>query len=400
MIILILLKGKQVSKNLGKKRILVIHNEYINLGGEDVAVESEIKFLKEKFNVKTIIFKNDFKNLPLILFSIFTNRNPKSLKKLKLVLEDFHPDYVYVHNTWFTASLGVFNLLKQYNLEIILKLHNFRYYCTKSPFVKKHIPDKSFCKACGNKYSHWVFNKYFEKSILKSILISIYGKRYISIIKNSKLKLLVLTEHHKKFLKEEFGVFKNVKVFPNFIDLQHILDEKVEKKQKYLIYAGRISQEKGVKELIDAFLDCNLKKIKLNIVGTGPELENLKKQYEHETVHFLGEKSNNETLELIKNSEAVITATKLFEGQPMLLCEAASMGIPAIFPNSGGISEFYPDNYEYMYKQFEKEDLKKKIYLLHDKNLLKQEAERSKKYIDEYLSKARLSTIFESILDD
>ena len=84
----------------------------------------------------------------------------------------------------------------------------------------------------------------------------------------------------------------------------------------------------------------------------------------------------------------------------MLLCEAASMGIPAIFPNSGGISEFYPDNYEYMYKQFEKEDLKKKIYLLHDKNLLKQEAERSKKYIDEYLSKARLSTIFESILDD
>ena len=231
-------------------------------------------------------------------------------------------------------------------------------------------------------------------------MISIYGKRYISIIKNSKLKLLVLTEHHKKFLKEEFGVFKNVNVFPNFIDLQHILDEKVEKQQKYLIYAGRISQEKGVKELIDAFLDCNLKKIKLNIVGTGPELENLKKLYEHETVHFLGEKSNNETLELIKNSEAVITATKLFEGQPMLLCEAASMGIPAIFPNSGGISEFYPDNYEYMYKQFEKEDLKKKIYLLHDKNLLKQEAERSKKYIDEYLSKARLSSIFESILDD
>ncbi len=63
------------------------------------------------------------------------------------------------------------------------------------------------------------------------------GKNYqeiepvLDFLKNSKLKLLVLTEHHKKFLKEEFGVFKNVKVFPNFIDLQHILNEKVEKQE-------------------------------------------------------------------------------------------------------------------------------------------------------------------------
>jgi len=382
------------------KKILIVHTKYRLRGGEDIAVENETKFLKKHFQIETLTFSNETTNSLKQIISLLLSFDKESYDLLEEKITTFSPDIIYIHNAWFKGSLSLFKLAKKRKIKVLVKLHNFRYYCTKSPFVKKHIPDKSFCKACGNKYSHWVFNKYFEKSILKSILISIYGKRYISIIKNSKLKLLVLTEHHKKFLKEEFGVFKNVKVFPNFIDLQHILDEKVEKQQKYLIYAGRISQEKGVKELIDAFLDCNLKKIKLNIVGTGPELENLKKLYEHETVHFLGEKSNNETLELIKNSEAVITATKLFEGQPMLLCEAASMGIPAIFPNSGGISEFYPDNYEYMYKQFEKEDLKKKIYLLHDKNLLKQEAERSKKYIDEYLSKARLSTIFESILDD
>ena len=69
------------------KKILVIHNKYKLLGGEDIAVQSEIEILRENFDVRTLIFDN--KNIDLFsdIFSFVFNRNPKSLKKLKKKLK-------------------------------------------------------------------------------------------------------------------------------------------------------------------------------------------------------------------------------------------------------------------------------------------------------------------------
>ena len=48
------------------KKILVIHNKYRNLGGEDIAVENEILLLKEKYEVEILYFDN---NIYRIIFS-------------------------------------------------------------------------------------------------------------------------------------------------------------------------------------------------------------------------------------------------------------------------------------------------------------------------------------------
>ena len=47
-------------------------------------------------------------------------------------------------------------------------------------------------------------------------------------------------------------------------------------------------------------------------------------------------------MKMINESKAVVTATKLYEGQPTLLCEASVSSVPSIFPDYGGISEFFP----------------------------------------------------------
>ena len=100
----------------------------------------------------------------------------------------------------------------------------------------------------------------------------------------------------------------------------------------YLVYAGRISNEKGVEDLIKSFLLSNSKKISLKIIGDGPELNKLKEKYVNENIIFLGKLSNSETINIIKNSRAVVTATRLLEVQPTLLCEASINSIPSIFP--------------------------------------------------------------------
>ena len=97
------------------KKILIIHNKYSNIGGEDVAVQNEINFLKKYYDVKVLYFDNVIKPKSYIkqTISFLLNSNNESIKLTKIVIEDFQPDLVYVHNTWFKASVGIFKLLKK-----------------------------------------------------------------------------------------------------------------------------------------------------------------------------------------------------------------------------------------------------------------------------------------------
>jgi hypothetical protein len=64
------------------KKILVVHNRYQLLGGEDVAVDSEIKFLSKHFEIKKVIFENKLENIFLDTFFLVTGFNLKSKKIL------------------------------------------------------------------------------------------------------------------------------------------------------------------------------------------------------------------------------------------------------------------------------------------------------------------------------
>ena len=345
------------------KKILVIHNRYQNIGGEDIAVDNEIALLKEKFEVKELFFDNYLGSIWNFLILFFTSINNKSVKELDIIYTNFSPDIVYIHNTWFNASLGIFNYLKNKNVQILLKLHNFRYDCTKSFTAKKHLQNKTVCEACGFKKKRFqYFNKYFNESYLKSIFVFLYGRKYVKIIFESSFHLAVLTNFHRDRLIK-LGVEENrVSVIPNYI---YPKNNSVSKPSSIdLVYAGRISEEKGVEELVKEFIRLDIKGINLQIIGTGPLLNYLLKKYNKDNVYFHGQLSNNETNKIICNASGIVTATKLFEGQPTLLFEAALQKVPAIFPKTGGLNEFFPKNYQLSFNQFQYDDLGKKIKFL------------------------------------
>jgi len=381
-------------------KILVLHNQYRNLGGEDIAVINEIELLKKYYDVKVLNFSNNKITSLSVLFSFITNNNYRSNKILKENLKSFKPDYVYIHNTWFKISLGIFRILNKWPVQVVLKLHNFRYDCTKSFKSSSHFNGEKFCRGCGLSPSETGYiNKYFPNSLLKSFFVLIYGAKYFRILKNNNLKILVLTSFHKNYI-QNLGVNKR-KVFlhPNFINTQELINHKESKKENYYIYAGRISKEKGVKELITSFSDAKLSNIKLKVVGTGPLLSSLKESNTNKAVEFLGPVTNEKVLNLIKNSRAVITATKLYEGQPTLLCEASSFGIPSVFPETGGISEFFPENYIYKFNQFDYKDLEKKLIDIFHSNSSPSEGNSNKEFIMNMLSEETLINNFREILN-
>lgn len=383
-------------------KILLIHTKYRITGGEDIAFDHEVRSLKDSFNVEVLSFSN--KEIPNIFKQILyfiTNDNKDSREKLKEKIMEFKPDIVYVHNTWFKGSLGIFKILNKLNINFLIKLHNYRFDCGRSFFKKTHLKGKEQCFGCGyNRKDNLFFNKYFKESYFKSLFLIIYSKKYYKLLKKSKL--ITLSKFQKKFLIDTgfesklistlhnpLSVVNNSKNFNNF-NL---------KPKSYIIYAGLISEAKGSRLLIETYNSLNNFEKKLVLVGEGPLYLDLKNQFESENILFFGKLENSEVINLIQNSYSVVTNTNLYEGQPTLLFEASKLKINAIYPENGGIGEFFPPNNPFSFKTNSREELYNKLKLLNDCELVESQSKKNFEFIEKRYSTKSYLQNFEKIIN-
>ena len=378
------------------KKILVVHNKYQNIGGEDANIFDEIDQLKLSYQVEYIEYDNSIKLNIFDLIGFFTKNNLLSNLRLKKKLKNFQPNIVYIHNTWFKANLGIFKILKSNEAKVYLKLHNFRYNCSRFFLASNHVESENFCKACNFKNENKYFNKYYDNSYLKSFFLILYSKKLFKIIQSSEIKILLITDFHKEFLNKLGVDSSKLFIYYNPINLPKVNIQK-RNLSNYFIYAGRVEYEKGVDMLLETWTKAELKEFSLKIIGSGILLQELKNRFNSKNIEYLGEISNSRVLTEISNARAVVTATMLYEGQPRLLCEASSLGVPSIFPSFGGMIEFFPDNYELSYEQYNYIDLFEKLNILtNDEAVLKSGVE-VKEFIDEKLNKNKLKEIFNNI---
>ncbi len=372
------------------KKVLTINTKYRLSGGEDTNIVDELLFLKKEFEVEYLEFNNNKIDI-FDLISFFTSSNLKSNKLVKEKIKYFRPDFAYVHNTWFKANLGIIKYLHRIGIPVYLKIHNFRYDCTKTFSAKKHLEGKKSCYKCGfTNINSKYFNKYYQESYLKSFFVIIYGKRYIKTLKKYTTKILVLNDFHKSFLIKNNIESSKILVSYNPIQIKKSTTNSYKPTSNFVIYAGRLSESKGVDHLINSFLNSRIKNIKLKILGTGEEEKKLKNKYQSQDVEFLGLVDNVKAIEYIINSRCVVTATKMYEGQPRLLTEASKFGVPSIYPNFGGMSEFFPPSYPLSFEQYNYDDLIEKFELIQDENLLQELSKSVEEYINRILDYEKL----------
>ena len=93
--------------------------------------------------------------------------------------------------------LSNFQTIEKEKINTLVKLHNFRYHCTRSFRSTDHISKWASCSACVfNKSNHRLFNKYFEESYIKSFFVHLnFQVVWIDLhIKNYGHSLAVLKE--------------------------------------------------------------------------------------------------------------------------------------------------------------------------------------------------------------
>ena len=145
---------------------------------------------------------------------------------------------------------------------------------------------------------------------------------------------VITKEAHDYYTKSGF----KVSLVPNAIDLSSLPKQKEKLYEKQVIYAGRLSKEKGILDLLEMS-----KKLPddthLLILGSGPEEEKVKEaDKSHPNIHFMGYQPRERTISLIRGSDLLIQPS-IVEGISSTLLEAMACKIPVIATNVGGNKE-------------------------------------------------------------
>ena len=168
----------------------------------------------------------------------------------------------------------------------------------------------------------------FLKKLIIKILVKLFYKKAYLIISNSK-----------KVSKEiqQFTSAKSIYIYPG--SYKNVKYKKKYHKDKKLniIWVGRLSEEKGIEDVLNALNELKKDKYLLNIVGEGKkkkQIRNLIKTKKlNNNVKLHGFKKDIPFI--LKKSDLLIN-TSYFEGFPNVVVEALTYQVPVICSKSGG----------------------------------------------------------------
>jgi len=178
-------------------------------------------------------------------------------------------------------------------------------------------------------------------------ITNLHGKIYSSISKNYEDKALrwadVITAVSKEtcdyYSKNGFDVLH----VPNAINLDDFPKKAIKKFEKQIIFAGRLSKEKGIDVLLDTAKRLS-PEYNLLILGTGPEEEKIRNiSNSKANVHYLGYQSKQNTISLIRGSDLLIQPS-IMEGISSTILEAMGCETCIIASNVGGTPELIENN--------------------------------------------------------
>ena len=126
---------------------------------------------------------------------------------------------------------------------------------------------------------------------------------------------------------------------PNALYIDSIPKNSTKKYEKQIIYAARLSKEKGILEVLEVAKKLP-DDINLIILGSGieePKVKEISKTQRN--IHFLGYQNKENTLSLIRGSDLLIQPSRMEGGLSYTLLESMACGTPIICTFAGGAKD-------------------------------------------------------------
>ena len=342
-------------------KVLIIHTLYKLKGGEDSVVFNEMALLQQA-GVETSLlqFTNTGGNLAKLVQLPF---NLSAYSKTKKKILAFKPDVVHIHNLHFAGSASVIYAIKAFNIPIVATLHNYRLLC---PSATLFFNGKMFTASLNQKFPVKAATEgvYLNSKAL-TLWVSVSMWIHQAIGTWNKIDQYIALGQHTKEIFSNSKLQKlagKISIKPNFC----FKSTNGSSHGDYFLYVGRLSEEKGVNILLEAFAE---NKLPLKIAGTGVMEQDVKAYAEKfPNIGYLGAVDKDAVSKLLESAAALIFPSQWYETFGMVIIEAFSAGVPVIASNLGQLKfTIKPGHNGLLFEPGSKDDLNNKI--LHYYNL-------------------------------
>ena len=333
-----------MQKNKKKKplRVIQVHNQYQEPGGEDqvFAAESDLLTSHGHEVLQYSVHNDSVFSQGKFALAVKTVWNHARYKELRKIFIKKRPNVVHVHNTLPLISPAIYYAAKASKTPICLTLHNYRLLCPNALFFRNDV----VCEDCMSRFIAWpgVRHSCYRGSRPATMVVFLVNflHRIVGTWKHIVDAYIALSEFSKqKFIKAGFPKNKIV-VKPNFVvSGSYVYDTELAKKRDGALFVGRLSREKGVETLLKAYKIVG-KSMSLKIVGDGPLAPVVQKTVSDKYgISWLGQRPIQEVYELMAKAEILIFPSEWYEGMPRTIIEAFAHGTPVISSELGAMAE-------------------------------------------------------------
>ncbi len=279
--------------------------------------------------------------------------------KIETLIKRAQPDVAHLHNFTHQLTVSVLSALKKNKIPIVQTLHDYQLICPNY----RIFTGGQVCERCKKrKFYNAILHKCVGKSLLKSALsaLDLSCQRLFNLYEE-KIDAFIAPSLFLKNKMQEWGVIKPIYHIPYSVNLEQYAPNS--EPGDYLLYVGRLSEEKGLFTLLKAMRE--LPDVALKIVGDGPlraYLVNYAMKKNIKNVEFLGSRHGSALDDIIRYARFIVVPSEWYENYPMAILEAMARGKPVLGARIGGIPEMVEnDKTGWLFEPLDAEDLIDKI---------------------------------------
>ncbi|AFR30191.1 glycosyltransferase family 4 protein [Arthrobacter sp. Rue61a] len=304
-------------------KIAVVHSFYSGAvpSGENNVVEMQVEALRSSgHEVELVDVRTDqLSDKPLYKLrtavNIISGGGESPLERLN----NFSPDVVHVHNLFPNYST---HWLGTWDGPLVATIHNFRPVCAAATLFR----DGQTCTKCPQSGHHnAVIHACYKDSKIATLPLAIRSSRGLTHdpVLSRADELVFLSDRALRTYRELGLSPENCTIIPNFVSGDKRTG--TPGAGKHWIYAGRLTQEKGITDLLRNWPSDEL----LSVFGDGPCLEEAM-DLAGSNVTFSGNVPRAVLLSELSAAKGLVLPSSWAEGLPTIYLEALAAALPVV----------------------------------------------------------------------
>ncbi len=263
--------------------------------------------------------------------------SPAAARGMRAVLRAFRPDVVHLHNVYHQLSPSVLRPIREAGIPAVMTLHDYKLACPTYRF----LDHGRICEACvPRRFWNAALRRCNRGSLAASAAVGLELGLHTLLGAYDPVQRFVCPSRFLESKMRAARVYpERLRWIPNFVDTEAVRPK--EEPGGGVLYAGRLSHEKGVDVLVEAAALSPA--LRIEIAGDGPERTALERLASArgvaDRVRFHGRLTPDRLDELRRSCAVVAVPSRWYENMPLAVLEAFAAGLPVVATDLGGLPE-------------------------------------------------------------